>query len=108
MKKLISAATLAALLGASASTDAWWGWPFGGWGPWGNGWGDDWFGDGGFDFNLSFSAGGRGWGRGWDYYRPYWGYPYGGYYPYGASPYWGYPYAVAPVVPVAPAPAASK
>jgi hypothetical protein len=107
MRKLVSAIALTALLGASASTEAWWGWPFGGWGPWGNGWDNGWFGDGWFDFNLSFGAGGHGWGRGWNYYRPYWGYPYGPY-PYGAVPYGAYPYPVAPAVPVAPAKTSSK
>jgi hypothetical protein len=106
MKKLLSAAAAAALLGAVTNVNAWWGWPFGGWGPWNNGWGNDWFGDGWFDFNMSMGMGGRGWGRGryYDYYAPYWGYPYGGW----GLPY-GYPYTVAPVVvPQAPAAAATK
>jgi hypothetical protein len=100
MKKTITAAAMAALLGVAANANAWWG-PFGGWGPWGNGWGDNWFGDwfgnGGMDFNFSIHANAGGYGRGWNryygYYAPYWGYPYGAY---------GYPYAVA-TVPVAPA-----
>jgi hypothetical protein len=114
MKKIIYAASLVFLLAASASTDAWWGWPFGGWG---NNWGDDWLGDAGFGFSLSFGAGGH--ARGWNDYGSYWGAPYGpyggypwGYYPYyGGAPYgWGYPMAAPPppVVPVAPATAASK
>jgi hypothetical protein len=71
MKKLLNLAAVAVLLGAAANADAWWGWPWGGGGPWGSGWGDDWFGDGWFDFSLSFGAGGRGWGRYHDYYGPY-------------------------------------
>jgi hypothetical protein len=102
MKRLLSAATLAALLGVAANANAWWGWPFGGWGPWNNGW----FGDGWMDFNFSMGVGahGRGWGRYYDYYAPYWGgYPYGGW----SAPYaYPYPYAV-PVAPVAPATAAA-
>jgi Sulphur globule protein len=112
MKKILFAAAVAGLMGAAANADAWWGWPFGGWGPWNNGWGNDgwgndWFGDGWFDFNLSMGLGGHGWGRGnyYDYYAPYWGYPYGG---WGAPYGYGYPYAVVPVVPQAPAPTKSK
>ena len=107
MKKILTATALTALMGAAANAHAWWGWPGGGWSPWGNGWGNDWFGDGWFDFNFSMGAGarGRGWGR---YYDSY--YPYGGYPPYGGG--WGhpyaYPYAVAPVVPQAPVASESK
>ena len=104
MKKTITAAALVALLGAAANANAWWGFPFGGWGPWGNGWDNGWFGDGWMDFNFNISASAHGYGRGWNryhgYYAPYWG-GYG--YPYGA---YGYPYA-APVAVVPAAPAAT-
>lgn len=108
MKRLILATTLTAVMILPTNVNAWWGGPFGGFGPWGNGWDDDWYGNGWFDFNMSFGGWGRGWGRGWDYYpywsHPYWGgYPYYGYYSYWNTPYWGYPYAVAPVAPHAPA-----
>jgi hypothetical protein len=109
LKRLILAITLTTLTGISTGVNAWWGGPFGGWGPWdNNGWGNDWFGNGWFDFNMSFGGWGRGWGRGWDYYNPYWGnpywggYPYYGYYPYWGAPHWGYPYTVAPLAPQAP------
>lgn len=106
MKKMLTAAALASMMGAAANAHAWWGWPGGGWSPWGNGWGNDWFGNGWFDFNFSMGAGarGRGWGRYYDYYNPYWGNPYG----WG----WGYPrvypHALAPVAPQAPAVSESK
>lgn len=98
MKKLLTAAAMAALLGASVNVNAWWGFPFGGWSPWGgNGWGNDWFGDGFMDFNFSMSARGHGWGRGWgryyDYYGPY-GHPY-----WGGAPYAALPLAAAPAAP---------
>ena len=106
MKKILTAAALATLMGAAANAHAWWGWPGGGWTPWGNGWGNDWFGDGGFNFNFSMGAGGRGRGRGWGRYYdyPYWGYPYSG----GWGHPYAYPYAVAPVIPQAPAVSESK
>ncbi len=103
MKKLMTAAAVAALMGVTSSASAWWGW---GPGWWDRGWGDDWWGDGFFDFNMSAGAHGRGWGRGYDYYGPWWGpyaYPYYGWgYPYA------YPYAVAPVAPKTPSSSESK
>jgi len=60
MKKLATAAAVAALLGVSASAAAWWGG-----GPWGGGpgygsgandWWNDMFGDGYGDFNSDFRA----------------------------------------------------
>jgi hypothetical protein len=107
MKKLATAAAVAALLGVSASASAWWGGP--GWGNSHDDWWSDMFGDGWGDFNMNMSGGGRGWGRGYnrwrDYYGygPYWGGPYGGG-PWGYAPY-GYPYApyAAPAAPAAPA-----
>ena len=103
MKRLLIAAAAAALMSAAVDANAWWGWPWGGWSPWGNGWGNAWFGDGWFDFNLSMGAHGRGWGRYYDYYAPYWGY---GPYAYG-HPY-VLPYAPLASVPQAPATAESK
>jgi hypothetical protein len=97
MKNLIKAASIATLLAASASANAW--------GPWGGGpggWGDDWFGDGFGDFNMNMSARGNGWGRGYNYYRPYYYGPYGYGYPYYGAPYGYAPYA-APAAPAAPA-----
>ncbi len=96
MKNLIKAASVATLLAASASAQAWWG-PWGG-GP--GGWGgDDWFGDGWGGMSFSMSVRGNGWGRGYNYYRPYYYGPYGYGYPYTGAPY-GY---APPVVPAAPA-----
>jgi hypothetical protein len=112
MKKLATAA-VAALLGASATANAWWGGPWGGYGD--RSWMDDFFGDGMFDFNMNASGRGSGYNRWYDRgyygYGPYgWGGPWGGYggYPYygGGYPY-AYPYA-APVAPAAPAQGESK
>ena len=118
MKKLATAAAIAALLGASATASAWWGGPWGG-GPWGGygdrSWMDDFFGDGMFDFNMNASGRGSGYNRWYD--RGYYGYgPYGwggGPWGYGGYPYYGggYPYAypyAAPVAPAAPAEGESK
>ena len=107
MKKIATAAAIAALLGASATANAWWGGsPWGGHGD--RSWMDDFFGDGMFDFNMSASGRGSGYNRWSDRghygYGPYgYGYPYGGY----ATPY-GHPYAAAPVAPAAPAQGESK
>jgi hypothetical protein len=112
MKKLATAAAVAALLGVSASASAWWGGP--GWGGPGygsgmNDWWSDMFGDGYGDFNMNMSGGGRGWGRGYNRWRDYYGYgPYGwggGPYGYGGYPGYGYgaPYAAPMAVPAAPA-----
>lgn len=106
MKKIATAAAIAALLGASAAANAWWGGPWSGYGD--RGWMDDFFGDGVFDFNMSASGRGSGYNRWYD--RGYYGYgPYGYGYPYGgyATPY-AYPYAAAPVAAVAPAQGESK
>lgn len=98
MKNLIKAASIATLLAASASAQAWWG------GPWGNnGWNDNsWFGDGFGDFNMSMSGRGNGWGRGYNSYNPYYYGPYGYGYPAYGAPYGYAPYA-APAAPAAPA-----
>jgi hypothetical protein len=74
MKKLATAAAIAALLGVSASASAWWGGGPGGWGgPWGGNSGNDWWndmmGDGYGDFNMNMSGGGHGSGRGYNRYR---------------------------------------
>lgn len=105
MNKLATAAALAALLGASASANAWWGGP--------GGWGDrnfmnDFFGDGSGDFSMNMSGGGRGSGRGYNRYNDTYGYgPYGWGAPYGYGAPYGNPYA-APVPPVAAATPESK
>ena len=93
MKKIATAAAIAAMLGASATANAWWG------GTGDRSWMDDFFGDGMFDFNMSASGRGSGYNRWYD--RGYYGYgPYGYGYPYGAyaAPY-THPYAAAPVAP---------
>ena len=108
MKKIATAAAIAALLGASATASAWWGGPWGG-SPWGGGYGDrnwmnDMFGDGMFDMNMNASGRGSGYNRFYD--RGYYGYgPYGYGAPYGygvpyAAPY-GAPAMVAPQAPAA-------
>ncbi len=107
MNKLVSAVALAALLGASASANAWWGGP-GGWGD--RSFMDDFFGDGWGDFNMNMSGGGRGWGRGYNRYNDYYGYgPYGwgAPYAYGAPYGYGAPYAYPYAAPVAPQSTAS-
>ena len=117
MKKIATAAAIAALLGASATASAWWGGPWGG-SPWGGGYGDrnwmnDMFGDGMFDMNMNASGRGSGYNRFYD--RGYYGYGpygYGAPYGYGGYPYGGgYPYAApyaAPVAPAAPAQGETK
>ncbi len=90
MNKIIKIVAVSALLGASASANAWWGN-----GPWSNMW--DGAGNGDFSMNMSFS--GRADGRGYGYQAPYYGYA-----PYGYAPY-GYP---APVAAVTPAPTEKK
>jgi hypothetical protein len=75
-KRFLAAALIASAAMAPLAADAFWGWPFGGGGPW-SGWGGPW--------------GGGPWGGGpWGY--PGYGYGYPGY-GWGA-PYYGYqPYA---------------
>jgi hypothetical protein len=55
MRKLATAAAIAALLGVSATASAWWGG-----GPWGGNSGNDWWndmmGDGYGDFNMAICA----------------------------------------------------
>jgi hypothetical protein len=63
MKKLATAAAIAALLGVSATASAFWGggpWGNDGWGNNSNNWMNDMFGDGSGDFSMSMSGGGRG------------------------------------------------
>jgi hypothetical protein len=108
MKKLATAAAIAALLGVSASASAWWGpgWGGPGYGSGMNDWWNDMMGDGYGDFNMSMSGGGRGWGRGYNRWNDYYGYgPYGWGGPYGGAPYYGggYPYAYPYAAPAAPA-----
>lgn len=96
MKNLIKTASIATLLAASASAQAWWG-------PWNNGWNDNsWFGDGWGDMNFNMSARGNGWGRGYNSYHPYYYGPYGYGYPAYGAPYGYAPYAP-PAAPAAPA-----
>jgi len=71
MKKLATAAAIAALLGASATASAWWGGPWGG-SPWGGGYGDrNWMND---IFDMNMNASGRGSGHNRFYDRRYYGY----------------------------------
>ena len=120
MKKIATAAAIAALLGVSATASAQWGGaPWGG-SPWGGGYGDrnwmnDMFSDGAFDMNMNASGRGSGYNRFYD--RGYYGYgPYGYGAPYGYGggyPYYGggHPYAApygAPVAPAAPAQGQTK
>jgi hypothetical protein len=108
MKTIVKAVTAAAILGVSASANAFWGPGFGGPG-YGLG---DMFGLGDFDMGMRGSGYGRGYGRGYGHPYGYGGYPYyGGYgYPYGGYPAYGAPYAApygmpygAPMAPAAPA-----